>query len=173
MAHFFHYLIYTRYFASGTGAAGLVGAFLWWTMRGLGVRTGVGLSSVCPLHVFWFTLSNLLLAQVLPFIIPLTYFLLLPNASAFLDSLAPSTYEEFLSPPPPLSAMPYTPLAAEEDDAGEEEGRLESGPKRGIALSARDKWRLVKPLLLKYMLPLCAYTPPSSRMLDGTDAGFL
>ena len=36
------------YFASGTGAAGLVGAFLWWEMRSLGVRTGVGLSSVCP-----------------------------------------------------------------------------------------------------------------------------
>jgi hypothetical protein len=35
-----------RYFASGTGAAGLVGAFLWWELRGLGVRTGVGLSSV-------------------------------------------------------------------------------------------------------------------------------
>ena len=35
-----------RYFASGTGAAGLVGAFLWWELRVLGVRTGVGLSSV-------------------------------------------------------------------------------------------------------------------------------
>ncbi|KAJ3488131.1 hypothetical protein NLI96_g3064 [Meripilus lineatus] len=34
------------YFASGTGAAGLVGASLWWAVRGLGVRTGVGLSSV-------------------------------------------------------------------------------------------------------------------------------
>jgi hypothetical protein len=36
----------TSYFASGTGAAGLVGAFLWWEIRGLGVRVGVGLSSV-------------------------------------------------------------------------------------------------------------------------------
>ena len=35
-----------RYFASGTGAAGLVGAFLWWELRNLGVRVGVGLSSV-------------------------------------------------------------------------------------------------------------------------------
>jgi hypothetical protein len=34
------------YFASGTGAAGLVGALLWWEVRGLGVREGVGLSSV-------------------------------------------------------------------------------------------------------------------------------
>jgi hypothetical protein len=38
--------ICTRYFASGTGAAGLVGAFLWWVVRGLGVRIGVGISSV-------------------------------------------------------------------------------------------------------------------------------
>lgn len=36
----------SRYFASGTGAAGLVGAFLWWVVRGLGVRIGVGMSSV-------------------------------------------------------------------------------------------------------------------------------
>jgi len=36
----------TSYFASGTGAAGLVGALLWWEMRGLGVRIGVGISSV-------------------------------------------------------------------------------------------------------------------------------
>ena len=36
----------SRYFASGTGAAGLVGAFLWWELRNLGVRVGVGLSSV-------------------------------------------------------------------------------------------------------------------------------
>lgn len=35
-----------RYFASGTGAAGIVGAGLWWLLRGLGVRVGVGLSSV-------------------------------------------------------------------------------------------------------------------------------
>ncbi|TRM67685.1 CLN3 protein-domain-containing protein [Schizophyllum amplum] len=36
-------------FSSGTGFAGLFGAFLWWSVRGLGVRTGVGGSSVLPL----------------------------------------------------------------------------------------------------------------------------
>lgn len=36
------------YFAAGTGAAGLVGASIWWIVRGLGVRVGVGLSSVRP-----------------------------------------------------------------------------------------------------------------------------
>ena len=39
-------LIFYRYFASGTGAAGLVGALVWWEMRSFGVRTGVGISSV-------------------------------------------------------------------------------------------------------------------------------
>jgi len=39
-------LITSRYFASGTGAAGLVGAALWWEVRSLGVRIGVGVSSV-------------------------------------------------------------------------------------------------------------------------------
>lgn len=37
------------YFASGTGAAGLVGAGLWWELRALGVRLGVGLSAVSAL----------------------------------------------------------------------------------------------------------------------------
>ena len=41
-----------RYFASGTGAAGLVGAFMWWELRGLGVRTGVGISAVGALFTF-------------------------------------------------------------------------------------------------------------------------
>ena len=45
----------TRYFASGTGAAGLVGAFLWWELRNLGVRTGVGLSSV---SVLWTVVTH-------------------------------------------------------------------------------------------------------------------
>ncbi|KAJ7481736.1 batten's disease protein Cln3 [Mycena latifolia] len=124
------------YFASGTGAAGLVGAFLWWEVRGLGVRVGVGLSSVMPL------------------IIPLTYYVLLPRPSAFLASSA--AYED---PPSATTAnVPYTPLATTEDDlAGEEEGSSPSGPKH-VSLSPSDKWRLVRPLLVRYMLPLfCVY----------------
>ena len=39
-------LMAKSYFASGTGAAGLVGAFLWWELRNLGVQTGVGISAV-------------------------------------------------------------------------------------------------------------------------------
>ncbi|KAF8909645.1 CLN3 protein-domain-containing protein [Gymnopilus junonius] len=127
------------YFASGTGAAGLVGALLWWELRGLGIRIGVGLSSVMPL------------------LIPITYLYVLPKASAFLFATTPG-YEEILSSPMETEALPYTPLATAEDEVGEEEGSQPSGPKYGVALSINDKWRLVKPMLTKYMFPLfCVY----------------
>ncbi|KAF8639182.1 hypothetical protein AX17_001668 [Amanita inopinata Kibby_2008] len=120
------------YFASGTGAAGLFGAFIWWEVRSLGIRLGVGLSSIFPA------------------IIPLSYFFLLPLPSAFVAS---GVYEEHVIPPPSLSALPYAPLPFNED-----EDILPADPKKGVTLSASDKWRLVKPLLLKYMLPLfCVY----------------
>lgn len=90
----------------------------------------------------------------MPLIIPLAYYFLLPSSSAFLFSESPSDYDDAL-----LSGgsavLPYTPLAAAEDVAGEEEGNLPSGPKRGVSLSVSDKMRIVQPLLLRYMLPLC------------------
>ncbi|ESK92301.1 hypothetical protein Moror_4699 [Moniliophthora roreri MCA 2997] len=126
------------YFASGTGAAGLVGAFLWWELRGFGVRVGVGLSSVLPL------------------IIPLTYFFLLPSNDSFLYTSIPSLDEEY-GISSAAATLPYTPLATNEDELGEE-GRTPLELKRNVALSISDKWHLVKPLLAKYMLPLfCVY----------------
>ncbi|KAJ7077800.1 batten's disease protein Cln3, partial [Mycena crocata] len=126
------------YFASGTGAAGLVGALLWWEVRGLGVRVGVGLSSV------------------MPFIIPLTASPLYQIFRTHIYSLR-STTRYF--PARPRANMPYTPLAQAEDDlAGEEEGSSPSGPKYNVSLSLSDKWRLARPLLVRYMLPLfCVY----------------
>ncbi|KAF7292802.1 Protein BTN [Mycena indigotica] len=118
------------YFSSGTGAAGLVGAFLWWEVRGLGVRVGVGLSSVMPL------------------IIPLTYFFLLPSPAGF----GPTT--------PYDNTTAYTALATgEEDIAGEEEGSSRPlADKHHVYLTLNDKWRLVRPMLIRYMLPLfCVY----------------
>ena len=142
-------LMTLSYFASGTGAAGLVGAFLWWEVRSLGVRIGVGISSVRPTLLFP-RLSLTFQLQVLPIIIPITYFFLLPSPLTFLSF--PSDTSALLSPP----AGEYTPIATVEDELlGEEEGTLSPGPKRGVALSLADKWRLVKPLLGKYMLPLC------------------
>ncbi|KAH8102175.1 batten's disease protein Cln3 [Cristinia sonorae] len=119
------------YFAAGTGAAGLVGASLWWMLRNLGVQVGVGLSSVLPL------------------VIPLSYYLVLPQPLAFSNMALPPAYEDESIGAP--TTAPYTPLSTN-DDPGLD-GHVEE-PKRSIALSARDKWSLVKPLLSVYMLPL-------------------
>ncbi|OAX37129.1 batten disease protein Cln3 [Rhizopogon vinicolor AM-OR11-026] len=120
------------YFASGTGAAGVVGAFMWWELRGLGVRTGVGISAI------------------LPFILPLTFFFLLPRPAAFLH---------------PSSSAPYMPIPDDDLETGLDDestplsAEISVESKVSIGLSIADKWRLVKPMLLKYMLPLfCVYT---------------
>ncbi|TEB32688.1 hypothetical protein FA13DRAFT_1731182 [Coprinellus micaceus] len=144
------------YFASGTGAAGLVGAFLWWEVRGLGVRLGVGMSSV------------------MPFIIPLTYHFLLPHSSAFLFAVTPTVYDSNFSPPPALSTLPYTPLAAAEDEEGEEEGTYAPGPDKGTHLTVADKIRLVQPLLQKYMLPLfCGIGPTLLYPIPSKEASWI
>ncbi|KAL9709372.1 battenin CLN3 protein [Leucoagaricus gongylophorus] len=124
------------YFASGTGAAGLIGAFLWWELRKLGIQLGIGLSSVMPLAI------------------PLTYFFFLPPNKAFLFSHHPASYEVPTSSSEAVSGLLYTSLATNEEEVREEEDALTSLPKRKVALSLDDKWRLVKPLLTKYMLPL-------------------
>ncbi|KAG2359907.1 batten's disease protein Cln3 [Suillus spraguei] len=96
------------YFASGTGAAGIVGAFMWWELRSLGVSIGVGISAVLPL------------------ILPLAYFTEIDDDVSAQDDV---------------------------------ETRVEPKVTVAVALSAADKWRLVKPLLFKYMFPLfCVYT---------------
>ncbi|KAF7762224.1 hypothetical protein Agabi119p4_8817 [Agaricus bisporus var. burnettii] len=122
------------YFASGTGAAGLVGAFLWWELRKFGVRFGVGISSIMPV------------------VIPATYYFLLPHSTAFLSSHTPATHDGEVSPAEAASDHFYISLTA--DDDPEEERILAPGSKRKIDLTLDDKWRLVQPLLLKYMLPL-------------------
>ncbi|KAI0786984.1 batten's disease protein Cln3 [Abortiporus biennis] len=121
------------YFASGTGAAGLVGASIWWIVRGLGVRTGVGLSSVMPL------------------VIPLTYYLLLPKSSAFSDLGLPASYEDEVIGAPVTTS--YAPLPTDEESE-EQQLEVDMEPKEPIGLSLVEKWTLVKPLLPKYMLPL-------------------
>ncbi|KAI0823514.1 batten's disease protein Cln3 [Trametes gibbosa] len=124
------------YFASGTGGAGLVGALLWWELRGLGVRFGVGISSVLPL------------------IIPFTYFILLPQPERFAST------ELFSAEEDEDSAMftSYAPLPRSEDDSSVLAAEPEAVVKAHVALSMQDKWQLAKPMLVKYMLPLfCVY----------------
>ncbi|KZP30811.1 batten's disease protein Cln3 [Athelia psychrophila] len=127
------------YFASGTGAAGLVGALLWWEVRSLGVRTGVGISAI------------------LPFITPLTFLFLLPPSSAFSSS---SSLGSGLYVSIPTIAINGEDQALLEPELEGETASAFSPPSVSsrVTLTGRDKWRLVKPLLGKYMLPLfCVY----------------
>lgn len=83
-----------------------------------------------------------LAAQVMPLVIPLAYYLILPQPEVFAAVPIPSAYEEG------EVAAEYTSLPTDED-------ATTPLPKSSIALTFEDKWDLVKPLLLKYMLPLC------------------
>jgi battenin len=143
----------TSYFASGTGAAGLAGAFLWWEIRGLGVRIGVGLSSVRPISsVVCFVTLTSCISKVLPFVIPLTYFLLLPRPHAFSALVLPEI-EDFAS-----SRTEYAQLPVSEEDAGG--AVVEPLPLTTKALSIGDKWQLLKPMIPRYMMPLCKCVIP-------------
>lgn len=123
------------YFASGTGAAGIVGAFMWWELRSLGVSIGVGISAVLPL------------------ILPLAYLFLLPRPAAFTNQSFSASYT--LVP----ADDPETEIDDDVSAQDDVETRVEPKVTVAVALSAADKWRLVKPLLFKYMFPLfCVYT---------------
>lgn len=89
----------------------------------------------------------------MPVVIPATYYFLLPHSTAFLSSHTPATHDGEVSPSEVVSDHPYISLTA--DDDPEEERILAPGFKRKVDLTLDDKWRLVQPLLLKYMLPLC------------------
>ncbi|KIO34439.1 hypothetical protein M407DRAFT_16955 [Tulasnella calospora MUT 4182] len=116
------------YFASGTGGAGICGASLWWKLRSLGVKRGI---AICGF---------------LPFVIPLTYFFLLPPATVFQGAVGTSAAYAAI----PTADPPETPA----DEIEETEAQATRGPKIRVSLSAADKLRLVRPILLKYMLPL-------------------
>ncbi|KAG8858207.1 battenin CLN3 protein [Serendipita sp. 411] len=121
------------YFASGTGAAGLFGAGLWWILRQIGVRTGI------------------LICSALPFAMPLVWFSLLPqpNSVFFTEDTTPQ-----------YSTLP---TAEEElPESGEDDIRVEdvdpiaplASSHSKVSLSLKEKWDLTQPMLLKYMLPL-------------------
>ncbi|WFD30664.1 battenin CLN3 protein [Malassezia sp. CBS 17886] len=119
------------WFASGTGAAGLVGALAWWLVRPLGVSRGLGILVVFP--------SGLTAA-----------FLALPSATAGAEYEALSGEER-------LSRDGVFPRDAEPLFEGGPALRGESAaqnPSRPFALSFAHKMRLFKPMLLPYVLPL-------------------
>ena len=88
------------------------------------------------------------IAQLLPFVLPLAYGAILPRP----QTVKALTEEEVATSP----IQTYAPVPTEED---EDEEHLE--PTQGTPhtphsyLTLQEKWRLVKPLLLLYMLPLC------------------
>lgn len=90
----------------------------------------------------------------MPLVIPLTYLFLLPRPIEFTSlSLPEHVEEEEVDADVPSE---YVPLPSGEDGTDAGEASLYTSPmKASVSLTARDKLRLVRPLLLKYMLPLC------------------
>jgi battenin len=88
---------------------------------------------------------------LLPFALPLAYGALLPRP----QTVKALTEEEVATSP----IQTYAPVPTDEN---EDEERLEPTPgplhTPHSHLTIQDKWKLVKPLLLLYMLPLCELT---------------
>ncbi|KAM0751550.1 batten's disease protein Cln3 [Meredithblackwellia eburnea MCA 4105] len=124
------------WFASGTGAAGLVGAGLWWLLRGLGVRAG------------------LLICSFLPLCMAGTYFLVLPS----LDTFA-SIFQAY-------DSLPVFDIEEDNNNDSDDDGESRGTPAIGsdhqgraksedaVHLTRMEKLELAKPLVWKYMVPL-------------------
>ncbi|GAA5894478.1 amino acid transporter YHC3 [Sporobolomyces salmoneus] len=122
------------WFSSGTGAAGLIGAGLWWILRGLGVRTG------------------LLICSFLPLCMSLTYFFLLPSLASFKPTSLFSSDTPY-APLPNLDAEATSDTSSllEEDQVmARVERQLEKLP----GLTTKEKFELARPLFARFMLPL-------------------
>ncbi|WVQ93086.1 hypothetical protein IAU59_000150 [Kwoniella sp. CBS 9459] len=139
--------------SSGTGFAGIAGAGIWWLLRGLGVKGGLGLSSVLPLFF------------------PLTYRFLLPAFSTLgtdLSETSKGQYQPLATEAVPPSIMVTPPsqdpvprlnnLRSDNDnDDGDDPTRIKRSAHRGsLRLSTAEKLALLRPLVLRYMVPLAA-----------------
>lgn len=90
------------------------------------------------------------ISKVLPFVIPLTYVLLLPRPQVFSSLILPEI-EDSAS-----SRSEYTQLPVSEEYEGV--AVVEPAPLTTKALSIGDKWQLLKPMIPRYMMPLCKYS---------------
>ena len=125
-----------RYFASGTDATDLVGAFLWLELRNRCQDSSWGLFCALQYPLF----LN---------VIAYYYFIFSCQASSQLgDNRKDSEYKT--SPTAGYTPLPTLPTGNDEDDEDVIASKIPA-----VQLTERDKWRLVKPMLLKYMLPLC------------------
>jgi len=108
---------------------------------------GVIISKGTPVHCRAFLTT--VVEEVLPLTIPLVYFFLLPQPWSASNQEEEADDMELLM----ASSTGYTPLPTDET-----EGRtIDHHHLKTVDLSASDKWRLVKPMIPKYMLPLCEY----------------
>ncbi|ODO06046.1 protein BTN1 [Cryptococcus wingfieldii CBS 7118] len=149
--------------ASGTGFAGVAGAGIWWALRGLGVKTGLGLSSVLPLFF------------------PVTYTYILPpfshlpsdpspyqplsttaddadDADDDLPQASPTVPGILISAPSSEYVPQRSPLLSSlsEPQAFDPAGEDVEGTMNGLRLTTKEKMVLLWPLVVRYMLPLCA-----------------
>ncbi|GHJ86734.1 hypothetical protein NliqN6_3136 [Naganishia liquefaciens] len=122
--------------SSGTGGAGIGGAALWWILRALGVRRGLGLASF------------------LPFAFPAVFWLLLPRFPAGDDAAAADDARSGH----PIFAVDVgedeVSLHSDQDGHGARKVFISHAPRAQVVLTAQEKLTLVKPMLLRYMLPL-------------------
>ncbi|WVR08926.1 hypothetical protein IAU60_005985 [Kwoniella sp. DSM 27419] len=132
--------------SSGTGFAGIAGAGIWWLLRGLGVRGGLGLSSFLPLFF------------------PLTYTFLLPPHSALGSIDESGTYQRLptnAAPPAILVTHPSQDTVPQVEDYNADRDEEDFKPTRYgstsiTRLSTAEKLTLLRPLVLRYMVPLAA-----------------
>ena len=85
-------------------------------------------------------------------VIPLVYKLWIPRPTAIASLDFPAGYES----DEVTVTEAYEPVATSEDVSALEEGSSLVSPKP-VALTIADKRRLIKPLIFKYMLPLCKF----------------
>lgn len=137
------------WFASGTGAAGLVGAGAWWVVRPLGVQVGMAILSV------------------LPGFMVLAYLVVLPSVDQLLRGEGGAGYA-------PVATEEDTARSSQdagEDDADETADVEETDPQDSttrldalspsdsyddikVRLTFEEKMSLLRPMLLPYILPL-------------------
>ncbi|GAC98469.1 hypothetical protein PHSY_006063 [Pseudozyma hubeiensis SY62] len=131
------------WFASGTGAAGLVGAAAWWVVRPLGVQTGMAILSVLP--------GFMVLAYVA--ILPSVEQLLNQDNAKAAGEYAPVSTEDDTAE---RNSEDREADATVDDDEGQEHSTtpLASPQDIKVRLSFQEKMSLLKPMLQPYIIPL-------------------
>jgi len=141
--------------SSGTGAAGLVGAGLWWGLRNLGVRLGLGLASILPIGF------------------PAVLNLLLPPFES-LGKLEVDHYEPIFAADDDASEVS---IPRQSEEYGSEYHPRKLDLPTEVILTTQEKIELVKPLVMRYMFWIFAVyvfeyviNTVSSRTISHTEA---